>query len=273
MDLTISIVNYNTRELLRQCLSSIYSASAPIKYRVCVVDNSSPDDSGKMVMEHFPSVHLIANGSNVGFGKAHNQVIRATDSEFILLLNPDVIVEPGSIEAMVEFMQSHGDVGILGCKLFNSDMSLQFSCRRYPSAPTIFLRGLYADVIFPGVRAFSHYTMADWDHASLAEVDWLIGSCMLIRRLALEDAGLFDENFFMYYEDVDLCIRMWRRWRVCYFPYVYMVHYHLKQSHKLMNVRQRFIHMRSACHFFRKHGLFPSRQARFQEDPMCQSVA
>lgn len=259
MDLVISIVNYNTKKLLHQCLQSIFSSSTGLKYQVYVVDNHSLDESSKMLESLFPQVFLIRNDQNRGFAQSNNQIIRMTSSKYILILNPDIIVTAESIHPMVNFMDQHPEIGILGCKLFNPDHSIQFSCRRYPNLFIIFLRGLYGDSLFPYANIFRRYLMAEWDHSSIAEVDWVIGSCMMLRREALEEVGLFDEGFFMYYEDVDLCLRMWKDWKVYYYPDSYMIHHHLQESHKVRAVRQRWIHIASAYRFFKKHGPFPRR--------------
>ena len=259
MDLVISIVNYNTKNLLQQCLQSIFSSPARLKYQVYVVDNHSLDESSKMVESLFSNVFLIRNDQNKGFARSNNQVVRMTNSKYVLILNPDVIVIPGSIDPLVDFMDRYPEIGTLGCKLLYPNHSIQFSCRRYPNASMILLRGLYGDSLFPHANIFRRYLMADWDHSSIAEVDWVMGSCMMLRRKALEETGLFDEGFFMYYEDVDLCLRMWKDWKVCYYPHSYMIHHHLHESHKLRAVRQRWTHMASAYRFFRKHGPFPRR--------------
>lgn len=264
LDLIISIVNYNTKDFLYQCLSSIYSAPIPLDYQVYVVDNNSLDGSSEMVETCFPLVYLIQNKQNIGFARSNNQVIKNTNSKYVLLLNPDITVMPKSIENITDFMNKQYDVGVLGCKLLNPDKSVQFSCRKFPNAFTIFLRGLYADLFFPDAHIFRHYMMADWNHSTVAEVDWVMGSSLMLRRDALEEVGLFDESFFMYYEDVDLCLRMWKNWKVCYFPYSHMIHHHRQESHRISSVRQRLIHMMSACRFFRKHGLFPRRDCRLR---------
>lgn len=266
LDLIVSIVNYNTKDFLYQCLHSIYSASIPLDYQIYVVDNNSLDGSQEMVETCFPLVSLIRNKQNIGFARSNNRIIKNTNSKYVLILNPDIIVMSKSIENIINFMDMQYDVGALGCKLLNPDKSVQFSCRRFPNALTIFLRGLYTNLWFPNAHIFRHYMMADWHHSTVAEVDWVMGSCLLLRRDAINEVGLFDENFFMYYEDVDLCLRMWEKWKVCYFPHSYMLHHHLQESHRLSAARQRLIHMISAYRFFRKHGLFPQRKDRFRNN-------
>ena len=162
---------------------------------------------------------------------------------------------------MLQFMQEHPDVAVLGCKLLNPDSSLQYSCRRFPNIMTILLRGTAIDTWRPKASILKSYFMLDYDHRTPTEVDWVMGACMLLRRQALQQKGLFDENYFLYYEDVDLCYRMWPDWKVLYYPHTHMVHHHLQQSHKLENAHVLLTHMRSVSRFFSKYGLFPHRPA------------
>jgi len=261
LDLTISIVNYNTKEFLHECLNSIYCSNIKRKFQICVVDNNSIDGSSEMVESCFRDVQLTTNCRNEGFAVAHNQIIKNTFTKYILVLNPDIIVLPESINKMFLFLEDNSAIGVLGCKLLNPDGSLQYSCRTFPDPLTILLRGLDIGLWFSEIIKFRNYMMADWDHSSIAEVDWITGSCMMLRRDALNDIGLFDESFFMYFEDVDLCLRMYKNWKVGYFPYSQMIHHHLQQSQKLTSIRQKLIHFKSAYRFFKKHRPYFKRPA------------
>ncbi len=258
--LTIVIVNYNSGEHLRECLRSIHASGTQTPFRVEVVDNDSRDGSTEIVTEGLPRVHLTRNRKNVGFGRANNQVFRSVaDTRYFLALNPDIVVTPGSLDTMCRFMDEHPEVGVCGCKLLNPDGSLQFSCRTWPHPLTIFLRGLRVEKYFPENRRFLDYYMRDWDHGDTAEVDWVLGSCMMIRRALFSNVGGFDERFFMYYEDVDLALRAWQAgWKVVYIPDVHMLHHHKQESHSWRSPRVVFQHIRSAIHFFSKHRFFQS---------------
>jgi GT2 family glycosyltransferase len=260
LDLAIVIVNFNSKDDLRKCLDSVFEASrGELKIRVCVVDNSSTDCSGNMVASMFPQVNLIRRPDNPGFATSNNAVLQSTRARYYLVLNPDVVVMPGSIEEMVAYLDRNPDTGIAGCKLINSDGSLQDSCRRYPDIITIALRAIGAGKLFPNLPRLRRYLMKDWNHSEIADVDWIFGSCMVIRYEALCDTGLFDEKFFMYYEDVDLCYRMWQGWKVTYLPDISMIHHHRQLSHRIGQIRLRLIHLKSAIYFFRKHGYFANR--------------
>jgi len=258
-DLSIVIVSFNGRELLQECLSSLFAAKLSLSYEVHVVDNASSDGTPNMVQNEFPQVHLVANADNIGFAGANNQILRDLKARYALLLNPDMVVAQNAIEAMVGFMDTHADIGALGPRLLNPDGSLQYSCRRFPNAVAIFLRGLGLFRMLPKLPMRQRYFMLDWDHRTVAEVDWIMGSCMMLRREALQQVGFLDERFFMYYEDVDLCRRMWKQWKVCYLPEIPMLHHHRQESHRLSSLRVRFIHLQSAWRFFAKHGWCPTR--------------
>jgi len=289
LDLVISIVNYKSWRYLRGCLESLNNGVDHSGCQIYVVDNNSQDNSCKFIKSSFPSVNIIQNRTNVGFGCAHNQVIKRTNSKYILILNPDIRVPHDSVGTplcgnpvvrMLGFMEEHPNAGAVGCRLLNPDSSLQYSCRRFPNVMTILLRGIVhlPSSIFhraardetrrvrdaqaapwPIARVLKSYFLLDFDHRTPTDVDWVTGACMLLRRQALEQKGLFDEKYFLYYEDVDLCYRMWPDWKVFYYPHVYMVHHHLRQSHKLKNAKQLLTHIRSVSRFFSKFGLFPHR--------------
>lgn len=267
MDLLISIVTYNTKDLLRNCLQSILDSRNTLDYQVCVVDNTSSDGTPAMVRKEFPQVRLIVNEENKGFGKGNNQVMKDSGARYILILNPDIVVSAEALEKMVKYMDENQEVEILGCKLLNPDRSVQTSCRRYPNIMVLLFRVLGLSRIFPDANILRRFMMLDWDHSKNIDVDWVIGSGMMIRNEALRQSGLFDEGYFMYYEDVDLCLRIWHAGKVRYFAEAEMVHHHRQQSHGFWHFRLRWIHLRSACRFFRKHGLFPKRPSRCEKHP------
>jgi len=258
-ELVISIVNYRGWPHLGACLERICPAAERGRYPVYVTDNHSCDGSISRIAAEFPGVRLIHNETNVGFGAAHNQVVASTASRYVLILNPDTLVPADGVAKMLRFMDEHPWVGVLGAKLLNRDASIQHSCRRFPNVFTILLRGLGIETWHPDAEITRRYFMLNFDHETTTEVDWVMGACMLLRRQALEQVGSFDEGYFLYYEDVDLCYRMWPDWKVVYYPHVTIVHHHLQQSHKLRHLRQFVTHVHSVSRFFRKYGLSPRR--------------
>lgn len=258
-DLSIIIVNYKTKNLLEQCLNSIYSENYYFSCGVFVVDNNSKDSSIEMVKKKFPQVKLIENRINSGFAAANNQALTRSNARYFLLINPDTVVLPDSLNVMMEFMDEHPEAGIAGCKLLNPDHSLQYSCRKFSTLVTFFLRGIHFDSLFPNTTILRKYMMFDWDHNEVREVDWVLGSCMMVRRKAIEQVGLLDENFVLYFEDQDWCYRMWKHgWKIYYVPQAQMIHYYQRRSAKqFLNVLT-WTHIKSMLYFFKKHYLqFP----------------
>jgi exopolysaccharide biosynthesis polyprenyl glycosylphosphotransferase len=255
MKLLIALVNYKTTDLLIKCLDSLRDQEIQTDYRIVVVDNHSQDGAVEQLRRKYPDITVITNTSNSGYARAVNQAIREVDSEYILLLNPDIEVKPGAIDAMVKFMEDTQDVGIVGGKLFNPDGTLQYSCRTFYTLPAILLRRTFLGKLFSKSKILTRHLMSDWDHNSVRDVDWVLGACMMIRRSALKDVGLMDERFFLYFEDVDWCYRMKKRgWRVCYLPDAEMVHHHRRQSAQGLINKTLILHILSMVHFYDKWG-------------------
>jgi GT2 family glycosyltransferase len=231
----------------------------PVGLEIVVVDNASADGSADAVRALFPEVSVVANRTNLGFGQAANQGFRKSSGEYVLLLNPDVTAAPGSLERMLRFMEEHRDVGLLLPKLLNADGTVQSSCRTFYTFPVLLLRRTPLGAIFRNARSVRVHLMADWDHSQVREVDWGLGAAMLVRRSAVSQGAPFDERFFIYFEDVDLCLRLKQSgWKVVYFPEAPMFHHHLRQSAGDWWNRARFEHLKSLIKFIYKHrGLRP----------------
>ncbi|MHB0913497.1 MAG: glycosyltransferase family 2 protein [Armatimonadota bacterium] len=251
-DLSIIIVNWNTREELARCLASVY-ADDPGGLEVTVIDNASTDGSAEMVREEFPAAHLIANTRNLGFAKASNQGIRMASGRYVMLLNPDSEVRPGALSALLRFADGAPDAGIIGIKVLNPDGSLQFSCRHFPTLAAGIFRNTIIGHFFPKNTYTRDYLLADWDHKEIRVVDWVSGAALTMRREFIDDVGLLDERFFMYCEDVDLGYRAKQKgWLVVYFPHAAVVHARAKGSDQNPN-RMIYEFHRSMYRFFRKH--------------------
>ena len=225
--LSVIIVNYNVRHFLEQALLSVRKALQGIDGEVWVVDNNSVDDSVEMVQEKFPEVRLIANRHNPGFAIANNQAIRESTGEFVLLLNPDTLVEEDTFSKCLAFMDAHPDAGALGVKLIDgSGKYLPESKRGFPSPWVAFCKTVGLSAIFPKSRLFNGYYMGYLDPEKSHAVDVLVGAFMFIRRTALDKAGLLDEAFFMYGEDIDLSYRIKAAgFENYYFPDTKIIHY------------------------------------------------
>ncbi len=247
MKLAAVVINYNTREDLRRCLDSLFGAGVG---EIIVVDNGSTDGSQEMVRSEFPQVSLLDNPGNKGYSSACNCGIRSTSAEYVFILNSDTEF-PDSLEKLIEHMDAHPELGALGPMLLNGDGSVQMSCRKFPSVGGSLFHGLLGDWL-PDNPFTRKYHMKDFDHRIACEVDWVSGAAMLLRREALEQAGLFDEGYFMYVEDVDLCYRLWRAgWRVGYCPEVRVVHY-IGRTSRQQSARMLLEHHRSMYRYFVK---------------------
>lgn len=227
MKLSVVIVNYNVRHFLEQALGSVRRALAGIEGEVWVVDNNSVDDSVRMVQEKFPEVRLIANPDNPGFARANNQAIRQCTGEYVLLLNPDTLVEEDTFSQCITFMDAHPEAGALGVKLIDgSGKYLPESKRGFPSPWVAFCKTVGLSAIFPKSRIFNYYYLGHLDENTTNPCDVLVGCFMFMRRSALDRAGLLDEAFFMYGEDIDLSYRIVQAgYKNYYYPHTKIIHY------------------------------------------------
>lgn len=256
MDSSVVILNYNTRELLRECLLSL-ARSRNVEFDTQVVDNSSVDGSAEMVRQEFPDVHLHQAPNN-GYGAGNNIALRqilgkSGRPRTILLLNADTVVPPDAIRGLLDFVDQHSDVGVVGPKVLRADGSLDLACRRsFPTPEVSFYRLTGLSKVFPHSRRFGRYNLTYLDENEITEVDSVVGACMLIRTVALEQAGLFDEEFFMYGEDLDLALRIKQKmWKIYYYPRVSITHYKRESSKGSARAQREF--WRAMYIFYRKH--------------------
>ncbi|SHH44130.1 hypothetical protein SAMN02745135_00815 [Caloranaerobacter azorensis DSM 13643] len=254
MDLSIIIVNYNTRELTRQTLQSIYKYNHNLDFEVIVVDNNSSDDSINMIKDEFPQVILIQNKENLGFSKANNIGINKSKGKYILLLNSDTIIQRDTLEIMVDFMETNKEVGAAGCKVVLPDGNLDKACKRsFPTPRNAFYNALKLDKLFPHNKKFGEYNLTYLNEDEMHEVDSLVGAFMMVRREVIEEVGLLDENFFMYGEDIDWCYRIKKSgWKIVYYPKTKIIHYKGGSSKK-KNPKIIYEFYRAMYLFFEKH--------------------
>ncbi|MFH1937874.1 MAG: glycosyltransferase family 2 protein, partial [Bacteroidota bacterium] len=227
MQLSIIIVNYNVKYFVEQCIHSIQNAVNGLTAEIFVVDNNSVDGSVRMIREKFPEVHLIENKDNKGFSKANNQAIRKAKGEYILLLNPDTILEDDTLTKCVSFMEGHPDAGGLGVKMIDGKGKfLPESKRGLPSPSVAFFKMFGFSSLFPKSKLFNKYHLGYLDKDKTHEVDILAGAFMMLRKKVLDEIGLLDEEFFMYGEDIDLSYRITKAgYKNYYFPSTRIIHY------------------------------------------------
>ncbi len=217
--LTISIVNYNAGDYLIRCLKSIEKVADEVSLKIVVVDNDSKDDSISRARKEFKNVEYILNKDNVGFGKAHNQVLKKLDTEYVLILNPDSEVVKGTLKYMIKFMDENSEVGVSSSKLEKEDGSIDIASHRGFPTP-------WASFKYYFLKDDSLYHLTDRDMTKAHEVDAIVGAFFLTRKSVLEKVGLFDEDYFMYAEDIDLCLRIKEKgFRVMYVPEVKILHH------------------------------------------------
>ena len=254
MKLSVIIVNYNVRAYLEQCLRAVLKAMEGIDGEVFVVDNLSTDGSVEMVREKFPAVKLIANTVNVGFSRANNQAIRASGSEYVLLLNPDTVVGEDVFKKVVQFMDAHPKAGGLGVKMIDgTGHFLPESKRGLPTPQVAFFKIIGLTRLFPHSKLFGRYHLGHLPENEASPIEILSGACMFLRKKTLDEVGLLDESFFMYGEDIDLSYRItlggYENW---YFPDARIIHYK-GESTKKSSVNYVFVFYNAMAIFARKH--------------------
>jgi N-acetylglucosaminyl-diphospho-decaprenol L-rhamnosyltransferase len=255
IELSVVIVNWNVRDLLRSCLRSVYAGwGADLAgLEVWVVDNASTDGSAAMVHAEFPAAIVLENRDNVGFTVGNNQAIGRARGRCVLLLNPDTEVLGDALHAMVACLDAHPDIGALGPQLLNVDRTVQSSRRRFPTFRTALLESTVLQQWWPDNNVLRRYYVLDRDDAEFQDVDWVVGACLMARQEALARIGGLDEGYFMYSEEMDWCYRLKQAgWRVVYLPTARVVHYGGQSSRQV--VAAQHIHFqRSKIRFFRKH--------------------
>ncbi|MEW6377851.1 MAG: glycosyltransferase family 2 protein [Thermodesulfobacteriota bacterium] len=248
MDLSIIIVNWNIKDLLMQCLGSILQMTQGFKKEIFVVDNGSEDGSPSMVKERFPEVDLIENSRNLGFARASNQALRVSKGRYCLLLNPDTQVKEEAIEKLISFMDAYPKVGVAGAQLLNSDGYKQNSIANFPSLTTELLNKNLLRWLFP-----DRFPGKERNYSEPIEVDSVIGACMMVRKEAMEQVGLLDEDYFLFLEETDWCYRMKKAgWKVYHVPQAEVYHFQGKSAEKEKK-RAKVEYYRSRYHFFKKN--------------------
>jgi len=213
--LSVVVLSWNTRDLLRSCLRAIFASGPPDPLEVIVVDNASEDGSADAVAREFPEVVLVRNAVNEGYARGNNIGLRRCRGDYLLLLNSDTEVRPGALQALTAFLDENPDHGACGSQLLNPDGTLQRACMRFPGALTLLFFDTFLEKLFPENPVVRRYFMRDFDHASSRDVDQPPGACFLLRRAVVDRVGYLDEELFLFYSDVDYCKRIREAgWRI-----------------------------------------------------------
>jgi N-acetylglucosaminyl-diphospho-decaprenol L-rhamnosyltransferase len=263
VDLGIIIVSWNTKDYLRRCLKTVFASEGPTTIKVVVVDNSSADGSAEMVRDEFPEAVLISGHGNVGYPAGNNLGLCALGHDntgpapdaprYSLLLNPDTELPPDALANVVEYMDAHSEIGIIGPRLVLPDGTLDRACRRSLPTPEVAMwRMIGFSKLFPKSRRFGRYNMTYLDEHETTEVGSLVGAFMMLRREAIERVGLMDEQFFMYGEDLDWCKRVAEAgWKIVYYPEVTVLH--VKRAASRQSRRASLEFVRAFLLFYNKH--------------------
>ncbi len=255
MDLSIIIVNWNVCELLRRCLASIEANRGALSLEIIVVDNASVDGSVRMVESEFPQVHLIASRENLGYTGGNNLGVKEAGGRYLLILNPDTEIVGDALEQMVAYLDKHPEVGAVGPQLVYPDGSVQSSRRRFPGVATVFFQGTPLSWRwFRDDNRFARmHCMADRPDDEIQSVDWLVGAALVIRRETWQEVGPFDDQFFMYSDEVDWCHRCRDLgWQIHYFPKAQIIHYEGRSSTQIAVMSRARFH-RSRIRYFHKY--------------------
>lgn len=253
MDVSIVIVSWNVKSYLIDCIASILRHPAACTSEIIVVDNASTDGTAAAVNEQFPSVRVMANAGNTGFARANNQGAAAAAGEYLFILNPDTLLLPDTLTALVAFMNRNPDIAMCGPRVLNDDRTIQRSVRGFPTWSAAFGRYTFLKYLGLFKGSLERWRCRRFDYAAQADVEQLIGAALLIRRTVFERLGGFDERFFMYYEEVDLCRRLNEQGlRVVYTPCAEMIHLGGKSA-KQVPAKKRFMTLESLLLYLRKH--------------------
>lgn len=260
MKLSIAINNYRNPDLLRLCLDSIKKNIQGIEYELIVADSETQEETEMMMREDYPEVKFFSFKENVGFLKMLNKGIEESRGEYILLLNGDIVITPDSVSKLLDYIEKNMEVGMVGPKLLNFNGTLQYSCFHFYRPITVVYRRTFLKNFGFAKKHLDWFLMKDYDHEAPKEVDWLMGSAMLVSQEAVKNVGTMDSRFFLYMEDVDWCRRFWEKgYKVVYYPLSVMNHYHGKASDKggfLYSIflnKLTWVHIFSAIKYFKKY--------------------
>jgi hypothetical protein len=254
MDISVVIVTYNCQAFIKRCIDSLLVLGSHLDLEIIAVDNASGDKTVELLRTDFPNIKVIQNTKNIGFTKANNQGIKEAKGRYIFILNSDTELAGGSLGEMVRFLDRNPSCGILGPKLLDKDDKIQFSCRAFPSYGTVFFnRYSLLTRMFPRSKYADRYLKTNWPHDTIQEVDWVSGAAMVIRKECLDEIGSFDERFFIYCEDTDICKRAKDKgWKVFYYPRLYFIHF-IGGTLRRTSFLAIFWHHQSIWHYYKKH--------------------
>jgi len=266
---SVVILTWNSQEVIDACLASLVQGLTSCAFETIVVDNGSRDHTLAIVQDRYPQVRILKNTINRGVASARNQGLRAARGAYLIVLDDDTVVHPAALDRLIAYMDQHGEVGLCGPKLIDFSGEYHLSCRLFPTLSDKFARRLP----FAFARKMRQAAeMADWDHATTQEVDYMIGACQVIRRTALLDVGFLDERIFYGPEDVDFCLRLQQAgWRVVYHPEAIVSHLERRITRSFFS-RLSYQHVKGLLYYFWKHGYWLSRRRLYARLPFPRTM-
>lgn len=266
MDVSIIIHNYRTKNLLKQCVRQINDMNVGVDYEIIVVDSNSGDGSAEMMREFYPQINFIAAKENLGFNKGNNFGIKNAQGKYILIINTDIVfIYEDVIKKMFDFMEIHPDAALAGPQVLNPDKTIQHSAMRFHKIWTPFCRRTFIGKTRRGKEELERFEMDSWSHNDTKDVDWVFGACMMVRKKAIDEVGMLDENLFLYFGDTDWARRFWKAvWKVYYIAEAKVVHLHRRESADVNILQALFspvarIHVKDWIKYLRKWGMGSER--------------
>jgi len=251
LDLSVVIVSWNVKEYLVKCLSSVNNNVKNLSYEIIVIDNNSSDGTAEMIRQEFPEIKLTINRENVGFARANNQAFAQCNGRYILLINPDTYLIDNSINRLIEFLESHKEVGVVGPRLLNPNKSIQYICFDFPSLFSELLNSLNLDNLVRK-KLFKSKLAGLMERGIPFEVDWVSGACLILRSQILNEIGDLDEKYFLFSEEMEWCFRIKARgWKVFLMGNVFVIHYGSRSTKQ--NIHQMLIQRQKSRHIFFKN--------------------
>ncbi|PIR94661.1 hypothetical protein COT97_00170 [Candidatus Falkowbacteria bacterium CG10_big_fil_rev_8_21_14_0_10_39_11] len=231
MDLSIVILNYKSKRLVRNCIRAIKESNLQVDFEIIVVDNDSRDNIVNDLSQYAPDVKFVSSAKNIGMGGGNNIGIKVASGKYIIVMNPDIFVFKDSLQLLYNFIHQNPDIGLAAPRLLNPDRSLQHTCYEWYGSLTPLYRRTFLGRMKFAQKDLDRFIMKDFDHQSIRDVSWCQGSCFIVSKKVFDQVGLFDDRFFMYFEDTDLCRRMWNNnFRVTYVGTIEVIHMHMKMS-------------------------------------------
>lgn len=254
IDVSIVLITWQMKNLLRKCLDTIYKFTNDLNFEVIVVDNNSQDGTLEMIEAEFQKVELIKNFENKGVAPARNQGIRISKGRYILILDADMEIVENSIKKLFDFLEENPDCGLVGCKLVDKNHNIQPSCKRFPTMLSFLFRRLESVKVVKNSKILRDHTYQDWDHKDTKPVDYVIGACQFFRRELIKKIGLYDDKIFYGPEDLDFCMRTWRAgWKVYYFPHTKIIHHEQRITKKKLFSRISLKHFAGIYYLYKKY--------------------